>query len=63
MRNGGWVISHWSIHMPVLQLRNAVDGYTVAEVRVVEIKVAGGELSLVTRGADTLWSAATAGRP
>ncbi len=61
--NGGWSISNWNIRMPVLEqtspsrltvgkVNTAVGG----EVRLAAIQVGGGELVLVTRGSDTLWS-------
>ena len=52
IRDGAWVISRWSIRMPV------VEPYTwlaAKEFRVVEVHLSGGELSLVQRGKDTLW--------
>lgn len=52
MRDGQWVISRWNIRMPRLLLGMS----SGSETRVAEIAVAGGELSLVRRGADTIWS-------
>ncbi|MEO8620303.1 MAG: carboxypeptidase regulatory-like domain-containing protein [bacterium] len=59
MANGAWAISRWSIHMPALAQR-LTGGFGGApktmEVHVVEIKIGGGELALMTRGRDTIWS-------
>jgi hypothetical protein len=52
IRDGAWVISRWTIRMPV------VVPYTwlaAKEYRVAEVHLSGGQLSLVRRGADTLW--------
>ena len=52
IRDGAWVISRWTIRMPV------VVPYTwlaAKEYRVAEVHLSGGLLSLVRRGADTLW--------
>ena len=51
MKDGRWAISAWNIRMPVL-LRGLSSGN---EARVAEYRVAGGELSLVLRGTDTLF--------
>lgn len=56
MANGGWVIWRWSISMPVLELRPVAFRPRAMEPQVAEIKVTGGELSVVRRGRDTLWS-------
>lgn len=56
MRNGGWAISRWSIRMPLVELRRHFGATGGLETRVSEIRVAGGELALVVRGGDTLWS-------
>lgn len=58
MSNGAWAITRWNIRMPVLE-RRETGGFGVArgsELRLAEIKVSGGELALVLRGRDTLWS-------
>jgi protocatechuate 3,4-dioxygenase beta subunit len=61
MRNGGWVISRWNIHMPVLALV-PVYSPTMAvlnhEIRLDSIKQTGAELVMaVTAGSrrDTIW--------
>ncbi|MEX2179262.1 MAG: carboxypeptidase regulatory-like domain-containing protein [Gemmatimonadaceae bacterium] len=62
MKNGAWVISAWSIRMPVLRVRTVPSsGFSIrsrraAETRVDEVRVKGGELALVVRGPDTLWA-------
>ena len=61
MSNGGWVITHWGIRMPLLEERRvgtaAIPGAMPrTELRVREWRIAGGDLSLVTRAGDTLWS-------
>lgn len=56
MKNGGWVISRWSIRMPVMEQvtrRAAMGG---VQVKVAEIRVTGGELVTVRRGSDSLWT-------
>jgi hypothetical protein len=51
LKDGRWAISQWNIRMPVLLV-----GYSSGdEARVAEYRVAGGELSLVLRGGDTLF--------
>jgi hypothetical protein len=60
--NGAWMISGWNIRMPVLTLRQvrasgiATSGATVTEIGVDEIRVEGGELIMLTRNSDTLWT-------
>lgn len=59
--NGSWVITRWSIRMPVLSVRNSgpsgIPGQAATTTAsVTAMRVAGGELALVTRGSDTLWS-------
>ena len=56
LRDGKWVIARWNIRMPVLEqdVRGSIGGFR-SETRVTAIQVAGGELALVRRGADTLW--------
>jgi hypothetical protein len=49
-----WAISAWHIRMPVVE-RHAQLGRSPEE-RVSRLKIAGGELVLVRRGADTLWA-------
>ncbi len=58
---GAWLISHWSIRVPVIETRYAeAAGYTgvrrVVGRSVRGIKVDGGDLALVTRRRDTLWA-------
>ncbi|MEX2154663.1 MAG: carboxypeptidase regulatory-like domain-containing protein [Gemmatimonadaceae bacterium] len=60
-RNGAWVISGWSIRMPVLEQRQVSSrgfgsGVTRLEFLVKELRVEGGELALLTRNRDTLWA-------
>ena len=60
MANSEWTIARWSIRMPVLE-RRETGGFGAPrgwDIRVAEIKVAGGELALVVRGRDTLWARA-----
>jgi hypothetical protein len=54
MTNGAWVITRWSIRMPLVE-QVVRRGYG-AELRVAEVHVAGGDLVLARRGTDTLWS-------
>ncbi len=56
MRDGAWVITRWSIRMPVVvqSVRSRRLGGT--QPQVSEIRIAGGELSIARRGNDTLWS-------
>jgi hypothetical protein len=62
MKNGAWAISRWQIRMPVLEMREASEASGVPgiptrpETRLSEIKLAGGELSMIARGADTLFA-------
>jgi hypothetical protein len=56
MRDGTWAIASWNIRMPVVE-QFVVPGHG-AEPRVTAIQVAGGDLALTRRGADTLWSRA-----
>ena len=56
LRSGDWAITRWSIRMPVLENRVRSQSFGGAGTHIVQIKVAGGELALVRRGADTLWS-------
>lgn len=62
--NGAWVITRWEIRMPLIERRIGTVGVGLAgarasnvdEMKVREVRVAGGQLALVTRGADTLWA-------
>lgn len=59
--DGGWLISRWSIRVPVIETRYETETRLPAVRRVVgrsvrQIRVDGGDLSLVTRNADTLWA-------
>lgn len=62
LSNGAWVVSHWTIRMPLMvQDRENVNlgvpgSEPVYRTRVNEFKIAGGELALITRGRDTLWT-------
>ncbi|MGE5731277.1 MAG: carboxypeptidase regulatory-like domain-containing protein, partial [Gemmatimonas sp.] len=61
MRGGGWVISRWSIQMPVFDQPQNIPsfggrGLGRLDTRVAEIRVAGGALTTVVDGSDTLWS-------
>ena len=63
MKNGAWAISSWNIRMPVLEESlfkpgNAGDRAPMSEnvIRMTQLKVAGGELALVMRGLDTIWT-------
>jgi carboxypeptidase family protein/TonB-dependent receptor-like protein len=59
LKSGAWVISRWSIRMPVLEQR-LVGGRggraRVPETSVGSIRVEGGELALARAGTDTLWA-------
>src|SRR5207237_8055747 len=58
--NGAWVIARWSIMMPVLERvtsgTHLARGIETSELKLAEIRVEGGELSVVRRGRDTLWA-------
>jgi hypothetical protein len=57
MQNGGFAISRWSIRMPVVEMRSiAGAGARAPQERLVEVRVAGGDLIAVTLGRDTLWT-------
>lgn len=53
LRDGGWAITRWHIRMPVLEKVIRRSG---TEMRVAEVLAVGGELSLATRGTDTLFA-------
>jgi Carboxypeptidase regulatory-like domain len=55
MADGAWVISRWSIRMPLLEqvVRSQSQGGN--QLQVAAVHVAGGELTLARRGNDTLW--------
>ncbi len=61
MAHGAWVITRWSIRMPVVERRMVTRGFsrravsTVPENVVTALAVDGGDLALVRRGTDTLW--------
>jgi hypothetical protein len=61
MANGAWLISRWNVRMPVLVARQAAvrgagtSGATI-ERTVSGVRVEGGEVALVLRGADTIWA-------
>jgi hypothetical protein len=64
MANGAWAIARWDIRMPVFQQRpeenRHVPGMTPGMTRrLYQWRVAGGEMILVRRGADTLWARST----
>jgi hypothetical protein len=64
LRDGAWVITRWDIRMPVIERRIGMMSTGIAgarssavdEMKVREVRVTGGQLALVARGADTLWS-------
>ena len=52
-RDGGWAVTRWSIRMPTVE-QVIIGGRPT--LRVHDIRVAGGDLSLAMRDADTLWA-------
>ncbi len=56
MANGSWVISHWSIRMPLIELVARSQSLGGNQLEVTAIHVAGGELALARQGTDTLWT-------
>ena len=61
--NGGWVISQWSIRMPVLERPAETRSFRGkqlpdAGLHVAEIQVTGGALGTVIAGRDTVWTPA-----
>lgn len=54
MRDGTWAISRWNIRMPVVV--QVVRPGQLAELRVSELRSAGGELAVARRASDTLWT-------
>jgi hypothetical protein len=61
MSTGAWVISSWNLRMPVLEQVNREARFGGVEIRLGEIMLRGAEITVVRRGADTLW--ARAGSP
>jgi hypothetical protein len=60
-KQGAWAISHWNIRMPVLSqnvFRSEPGNPAMSSEKIIvkELKIGGGELALVMRGRDTLWS-------
>lgn len=55
LADGTWAISHWEIYMPALEQVSRPHDQGGVQLRVAEVHVAGGELSLARRGTDTLW--------
>jgi hypothetical protein len=61
LTDGSWTIRRWDIQMPVLEKRPApslgIPGATPDfELKLREWRTSGGELLLLTRGRDTIWS-------
>jgi len=56
LSNGMWMVAHWAIRMPVVESRKGSQAFGETGTRVAELSVTGGDLVLVRRGADTLWS-------
>ena len=61
LRDGGWLISRWTIRAPLLETRYGAggvlrEGNQVAGRIVREVHEEGGRLSLVRAGRDTLWT-------
>jgi hypothetical protein len=54
--NGRWVITRWSIRMPVLGRADKSADLTMRQPAIVGIQEAGGQLVLARREADTLWT-------
>jgi hypothetical protein len=54
MRDGTWAIARWNIRMPLV-VQEVRAGHA-AELKVAELRDAGGELVLARRINDTLWS-------
>jgi hypothetical protein len=61
LTNGLWVIAGWHIRMPVLLRPPAGRPGRVLgvqpppDIRVAEVRVAGGDVTMIRRGQDTLW--------
>jgi len=60
MRNGAWAISKWDIRMPVFEQRQRPsDGMPgsspTVELKLIELMISGGKLSLAMQGSDTLF--------
>ena len=53
MRDGGWVISRWSIRLPVVA---SVSTGRLPLLVIASYRVRGGDLALAVRGRDTLWA-------
>ena len=59
MDNGNWVVSGWSIRIPIMATRAQTTSRNVRlEQRVASVDVIGGDLYVARRGADTLWQRA-----
>jgi len=63
MANGAWLISRWTIRMPVLETRYVAASGVRSRARIPEtivshLRVEGGAVALVTQRADTLWAGA-----
>ena len=56
LRNGAWLIAKWDIRMPRLENRIGPRSLGANGIRITGIEVSGGELSLIRRASDTLWS-------
>ncbi|MDQ2668334.1 MAG: carboxypeptidase regulatory-like domain-containing protein [Gemmatimonadota bacterium] len=52
-RDGGWLISRWSIRMPVIARLTARG---VPLMFISSFRMSGGDLSLAMRGRDTVWA-------
>jgi len=53
---GDWIITRWHIRMPVIELRSFhMYGRFENETRIREIRMEGGDLAVLTHGADTVW--------
>lgn len=59
LKNGGWVISQWTIRMPILEQAMRTQALGGNSARVAAIQLTGGEIQLATRTVngvvDTLW--------
>ncbi len=64
LRNGNWVITRWDIRMPILapversqrSSASRLSAIQIDDQRVIALKIAGGELSVATAAADTLFA-------
>lgn len=56
LASGEWAIARWTLRMPVLEQVARESKLGGVEIRLGEVRIIGAEITVATRGAETLWA-------